>query len=129
VLVRAVDNTYSPVSKGETMTIAIELSDQLVTNGHHPGDAYHRVRVIITRRGSVYRVMVRETGGSDQGHLEEHSRIEVVARGDSIREACETARERAERAGIEDKGLEYLEQALSAAEDEAEEAEANTVTE
>jgi hypothetical protein len=90
--------------------------------GHVPGHTYHDVDVVVSRRGEgKYRCHVVESWGSCQGHDEEHGRREAVGRGGSIREAVGEARGRAKEAGVV---CEYLEQALSLAEDEAEEAEA-----
>jgi len=91
--------------------------------GHVPSHQYHDVDVVVSRRGDRYRVHVCESWGSDQGtYDEEHGRREVIGRGSSIVVACHNARERAEAAGI---GREYLLQALSQAEDAAEETIAN----
>jgi len=65
---------------------------------------------------------VCQSWGICQSYDEEHGRREVIGRGSSIVAACYNARERAEAAGI---GREYLMQALSQAEDAAEEAIAN----
>lgn len=86
--------------------------------GHVPGQQYHDVDVVVSTRSDKFRVHICESWGSAQGYDEEHGRREAIGRGDSIREAIEDARERAARAGIE---TEYLEQALSLAEDAAEE--------
>ena len=88
--------------------------------GHVPGHQYHDVDVVISRMGDRYRVHVVESWGSAQGHDEEHGRVEVVARGDSLQEAIREARQRASEAGIVEEGAAYLTRALSAAEDEIE---------
>jgi hypothetical protein len=62
---------------------------------------------------------VVESWGSAQGYDEEHGRREVIGRGTIVETATEDARVRARDAGIT---YEYLEQALSLAEDEALEA-------
>ena len=88
--------------------------------GHVPGHRYHDVDVVIsTRDGSSFRVHVCEHMGSAQGRDEEHDRREVVGRGGSIGSACDNARIMAKDAGIV---CEYFAQALSQAQDEAEEA-------
>jgi len=91
--------------------------------GHVPGHTYHDVDVLISisAANNKIRCLVRESGGSSQGRYdEEHGHTQVIGRGDSIREAVGDARQRALNADIE---RSYLEQALSLAEDEAEEAE------
>lgn len=96
--------------------------------GHVPGHQYHDVDVVISVRPPAgagigpnvsrpWRVHVVESWGSAQGYDEEHGRREAVGRGEGIEEACQSARDRAAKAGIE---CEYLEQALSKAEDAAE---------
>lgn len=87
--------------------------------GHVPGHQYHDVDVVVSERNGKYRCHVCEVWGSAQGYDEEHGRREAIGRGDTIREAVMDARSRANDAGIE---TEYLEQALSNAEDVAEEA-------
>lgn len=87
--------------------------------GHVPGHQYHDVDVVVSERGEKFRCHVVESWGSAQGYDEEHGRREAIGRGDSIRGAIDDARGRAKDAGIE---CEYLEQALSLAEDSAEEA-------
>lgn len=87
--------------------------------GHVPGHQYHDVDVVISRKADdSVRVHVCESWGSCQGYNEEHGRKEAIGRGESIAEAIRNARERSKAAGID---MEYLEQALSLAEDEAEE--------
>lgn len=89
--------------------------------GHVPGHQYHDVDVVISMRPNVarpWRCHVVESWGSAQGYDEEHGRREAVGRGASIEEACQSARDRAESAGIE---CEYLESAICLAEDRAEE--------
>ena len=86
--------------------------------GHVPGHHYHDVDVRISNRGDKYRCHVVESWGSAQGYDEEHGRREAVGRGANIAESCEAARDRAARAGIV---CEYLETAISIAEDRAEE--------
>lgn len=88
--------------------------------GHVPGHQYHDVDVVISRKDDRYRVHVVESWGSAQGYDEEHGRVEVVGRGDSLQEAIREARQQANDAGIAEKGAEYLARALSAAEDEIE---------
>lgn len=104
-----------------------QLAEEYAGNayGHVPGSDYHDVYVLVsTRSKNKFRVHVCESWGSAQGYLrgacidEEHDRREVIGRGDSIARAIEDARDRATHAGIE---TEYLEQALSLAEDAAEE--------
>lgn len=95
--------------------------------GHVPGHQYHDVDVVIscivtfddadTSQGT--RCHVCESWGSAQGCDEEHGRREVVAHGGTISEVVLDARQRAVRRGIEGLALEYLEEALSKAEDEA----------
>lgn len=87
--------------------------------GHIPGNLYHDVDVVVSRKATKFRVHVCESWGSCRGHDEEHGRKEAIGRGESIAEAIRDARQRAKDAGIE---TEYLESALSLAEDEAEEA-------
>lgn len=84
--------------------------------GHFPGHQYHDCDVVVSRRGEKYRVHVVESWGSAQGYDEEHGRREAIGRGDSIRAAIGDARTRSKDSGIE---CEYLEQALSKAEDSA----------
>lgn len=84
--------------------------------GHVPGHQYHDVDVVVSHCGDDHRVHVVESWGSAQGYDEEHGRREAIGRGGTIREAISDARDRAKSAGIES---EYLEQALSLAEDEA----------
>lgn len=86
--------------------------------GHVPGHQYHDCDVVVSNKGDKFRVHVVESWGSCQGWDEEHGRREAIGRGDSIREAIADARTRAKDSGIE---CEYLEQALSKAEDSAEE--------
>lgn len=86
--------------------------------GHVPGHQYHDVDVVVSERNGTYRVHVCESWGSAQGYDEEHGRCEAIGRGDTIRQACDEARRRAKDAGIV---CEYLEQAISKAEDAAEE--------
>ena len=87
-----------------------------VAYGHVPGHQYHDVDVVISERDGKFRCHVVESWGSAQGYDEEHGRREAIGRGDSISQAVEDARSRAKDAGIE---CEYLEQALSKAEDAA----------
>lgn len=89
-----------------------------VAYGHVPGHQYHDVDVVISRKGDNFRCHVCESWGSAQGYDEEHGRREAIGRGASIRSAVNDARVRAGAAGIT---CEYLEQALSKAEDAAEE--------
>lgn len=96
-----------------------KLSTASTGGDHVPGHQYRDVDVVVSRRGDRYRVHVVESWGSAQGYDEEHGRREVVGRGDSIRHAINDARKRAEDCGIT---IEYLVQALSMSEDEAEEA-------
>lgn len=86
--------------------------------GHVPGHQYHDVEVVVSRRGGKYRCHVVESWGSAQGYDEEHGRREAIGRGESIAECVADGRRRAGAAGID---CEYLESALSLAEDEAEE--------
>jgi hypothetical protein len=90
--------------------------------GHVPGHQYHDVDVVVSvierADGDKFRCHVVESWGSAQGYDEEHGRREAIGRGESIREVCRDARSRAEQAGID---CEYLEQAMSKAEDTAEE--------
>jgi hypothetical protein len=92
--------------------------------GHVPGHQYHDVNAILTRRfgpDDKFRCQIVEVWGSAQGFDEEHGRREVVGRGDSIREAIESASLRATAAGIAGEAAEYLVQVLSRVEDDAEE--------
>jgi hypothetical protein len=94
-----------------------------VPYGHVPGHQYHDVDVVISRsRSGRFRCHAVESWGSAQGcrSYQEHGRIEVIGRGDDIREACEDAMDRGQQAGMH---VSYLTSALAAAEDEAEEAE------
>ena len=86
--------------------------------GHVPGHTYHDVDVCVSLKSGKFRVHVCESWGSAQGYDEEHGRREVIGRGGSIGAAIGDARQRAKAAGIDDS---YLEQALSLAEDDAEE--------
>ena len=96
--------------------------------GHVPGHQYHDVDVVIsciayadvnadTSQGT--RCHVCESWGSAQGCDEENGRREVVSHGSTISEVVLDARQRAVRRGIEGLASEYLEEALSKAEDEA----------
>lgn len=88
--------------------------------GHIPGHQYHDVDVVVScKAGGKVRVHVCESWGSAQGYDEEHGRREVIGRGVSVREAIDDARCRSKEAGIV---CEWLEQSLTQAEDEAEEA-------
>lgn len=90
--------------------------------GHVPGHQYHDVDVTITRsRRGKWTVEVLETWGSAQGYDEEHGRKKVIGRGDDLRDAMSDARERADKATIDNDRMGYLEQALSGAENEANE--------
>jgi hypothetical protein len=86
--------------------------------GHVPGHQYHDVDVVVSERGEKYRCHVVESWGSAQGYDEEHGRREVIGRGETIHAACRDAESRAKAAGIVS---EYFAQALSKAEDAAEE--------
>lgn len=106
---------YSPKSH-------VELSNESAGKayGHDPGHHYHDVDVVVSRaKNDSIRVHICESWGSCQGYDEEHGRREAIGRGESIRSACQDARSRAKAAGIT---CEYLEQAMSLAEDAAEEA-------
>ena len=95
--------------------------------GHVPGHQYHDVDVVVSRRGEdLFRCHVCESWGSAQGYDEEHGRREAIGRGESIAEAVTDARTRAQAAAIAE--CEYLEQALSLAEDTAEETLADSET-
>ena len=88
--------------------------------GHVPGHQYHDVDVTIRRtRNGRWSVEVLETLGSAQGYDEEHSRKKVIGRSDHLAEAVRDARQRAKNACI---GPDYVEEALSEAEDKASEA-------
>jgi hypothetical protein len=97
----------------------VELGSACALNNHTPGDAYHHVTVVVSRRDSMIRCRVLETSGRDQGYLEEHHRTEVIGRGSSVAEATARAKALAQEADI-DAGK--LSQALSKAIDEAQEA-------
>jgi hypothetical protein len=85
--------------------------------GHVPGHQYHDVDVTIRRtRNGLWTVEILETWGSAQGYDEEHGRKKVIGRGDSLESAVRDARQRATSASI---GPDYIEEAISAAEDEA----------
>lgn len=86
--------------------------------GHVPGHQYHDADCVISRRGGKFRCHIVESWGSAQGHDEEHGRLEVIGRGDSIRAAAAEAVSRANAAGML---AEYLTRAVSLAEDAAEE--------
>lgn len=88
--------------------------------GHAPGHQYHDVDVTIirTRRGK-WTVEILETSGNAQGYDEEHGRKQVIGRGDELSAAITDARERAERACIDNDNMGYLERAISGAESEA----------
>lgn len=94
--------------------------------GHVPGHQYHDVDVVVSTRRGLYRCHVVESWGSAQGYDEEHGRREVIGRGDSIRAAVVDATERAIAAGI---AVGYLTNAVSQAEDAAEEYLADTAAE
>lgn len=98
-----------------------ELANESAGNayGHVPGHQYRDCDVVVSRKGDKFRVHVVESWGSSQGYDEEHGRREAIGRGESIRDAINDARTRSKDSGIE---CEYLEQALSKAEDSAEEA-------
>lgn len=88
--------------------------------GHVPGHQYHDVDCVVSRsKSGRIRVHLCESWGSAQGYDEEHGRREVIGRGVSVREAIDDARCRSKEAGIV---CEWLEQSLTQAEDEAEEA-------
>ena len=108
---------YSPKSHVE---LASESAGEAY--GHIPGHQYHDVDVVVSERGDKFRAHVCESWGSAQGYDEEHGRREAIGRGESIRAGIADARSRARDAGIT---CEYLEQALSLAEDAAEECAAN----
>lgn len=90
--------------------------------GHVPGNHFHDVEVLVTHshrcwRKTQFRVAVLEISGSDQGNRDQiHHRTEVIVRAGSVEQAIATARWRARDAKIT---CEYLETALSRAEDEA----------
>lgn len=103
---------YCPKSHGK-----LAEASAGVAFGHVPGHQYRDVDVVVSVSATMaIRVHVCESWGSCQGHDEEHGRREVVGRGQSVQEACNTAMSRAIAAGI---GREYLTQALSQAEDAA----------
>ena len=97
--------------------------------GHVPGHRYHDVDVTIIRAGTgKWTVEILETWGSAQGCDEERGRKNVIGRGDDLRAALIDARERADKATIDNDRTGYLEQSLSSAESEAtEEIEADQV--
>lgn len=86
--------------------------------GHVPGHEYLDVDVVISVYRQKFRCHVVESWGSAQGYDEEHGRREVIGRGESLREVVANATQRAADAGI---GIGSLTQALSKAEDTAEE--------
>jgi len=87
--------------------------------GHVPGHTYHDVDVTITRtRRGNWNVEILETWGSAQGYDEEHGRKKVIGRSEDLSEAIRDARTRAKNAGI---GPDYIEEAISEAEQEAHE--------
>ena len=94
-------------------------------HGSSPGDWYHHARCVLSRRGERYRCYLKCTQGSDQvyysgGIYDEYDSYEACGRGDSIGDAI--AQCRAELSS--DDQLTYAaKQALSVAQDEAEEAE------
>lgn len=94
--------------------------------GHVPGHQYHDVNVVISRRNDRYRIHAVESWGSAQGYDEEHGRREVIGRGTTLLNALCDVRERATAATIT---CEYFEQALSLAEDTAEEAIVDAIAE
>ena len=96
-----------------------ELANICVSHGHIPGHQYHDVAVVISSRGDKFRCHVVESWGNDQGYDQENGRKEIIGRGDSIREAVVEARNFGTEANIDSN---YLAQALSLAEDAAEEA-------
>lgn len=110
----ALRTAYSPKTH-------VELASKSagVKFGHVPGHKYHDVDVVVSHaKNGAIRVHVVESWGSAQGYDEEHGRREVVGRGETVKAACREAQQRAESAGI---NAEFLSQALSMAEDEAEE--------
>lgn len=100
----------------------VEIGDKY---GHVPGHSYHDVEVTISVRSGRYRCHVLETWGSCQGCDEEHGRREIVGRGHTIEQCAREARGLAQEAGVK---TEYLVQALSQAQDEAEDAEVEAET-
>ena len=90
-----------------------------IAYGHVPGHQYHDVDVVVSRSGGKIRVHVCESWGSAQGYDEEHGRREAIGRGETVAVACANARQRARDAGIT---CEYMEQAMSKAEDAAQDA-------
>ncbi len=117
---------YCPTSHEELST-----ASEGKAYGHVPGHNYRDVDVVVSKRGDKYRVHVCESWGSAQGYDEEHGRREAIGRGGSVEEAVSDARRRAGDAGITyhkarlESDCEYLEQALSKAEDAAMELEAD----
>jgi hypothetical protein len=86
-------------------------------SGHH----YHDVDVVLRRTAKgTWVAEATERWGSNQGHLEEHGRKEIAARGTSLDGVVQEALRRAEAANIEEA---YVTQAISRAELEASEEE------
>ncbi len=107
--------TYCPKAHKELGTASIGAPYNYV-----PRHQYSDVDVCISRaKNGTYRCHVVASWGSAQGYDEDHGRTEIIGRGDTIREACAEARDRAMDT---DMNKNYLAQALSKAEDEAEEA-------
>jgi hypothetical protein len=94
----------------------VEIGSGLASNEHYPGTRFHRVKVVMSRRSTLYRCRVLETWGSDQGYLEEHGRREVIGHGSSLASAATDAKALAKDAGID---ASFLAQALSKALQEA----------
>jgi|GEM_PF-2905994 len=94
--------------------------------GHVPGHQYHDVDATISRtRKGNWTVEILETWGSCQGYrngdelVQEHGRKKVIGHGDEMSSAIDNARQRAKAADI---GPDYIEQAISSAEQDATEA-------
>lgn len=93
--------------------------------GSIPGNQYHDVDVTITRSiAGKWEVEILETWGNCQGcnNFEEHGRNEVAATADSLDQALDDAKEKADEACIDNEREGYLEEALEEAKTEAQKA-------
>jgi len=104
---------YCPKSHAELASVTVGTP-----YGHVPGHTYRDVDIVVSKKNDKFRAHICETWGSAQGFDEEHGRREVIGRGDSIRKSLDEALDRAREADIT---LDLLIQAVSLAEDEADE--------
>jgi len=107
---------YCPKSHADLASVSVGSP-----YGHVPGHQYGDADCLISRaRNGTFRCHLVWSYGSAQGYDEEHGRTEVIGRGDSIHEAVVDCRHRVKETDLADN--QYVPQALSQAEDEAEEA-------